>query len=110
MWDNKYTDPTSIARKGVTKAFTVPLDFWYGFVMRAWNWFSNIMMFLWAMFKWSLKVLWIFLKYGDEVNWVIFDNFYTSLQWQVLNYDQFLESHAFGFFTVMIGWPLIVLY
>lgn len=110
MWDNKYTDPTSIARKGVTKAFTVPLDFWYGFVLRAWNWFVNILMFLWAMLKWNFAILWIVIVYLDEVNWVIFDNFYTSLQWQVLNYDQFLKSHAFGFITTLIGWPLMVLW
>jgi hypothetical protein len=46
----------------------------------------------------------------DEVTWVIFDNFYTSLQWQALHYDDFIDSHAMGFFTVVIGWPLVILY
>jgi hypothetical protein len=38
MWDNDYTAPTAVANQGITMLFTIPTEFWYGYILVRWAW------------------------------------------------------------------------
>ena len=96
---------------GIGGFIKIPTVWWYDTGIQvgqvSWNW-SVYAAFL-AYFA-GVDLSWVQVVYYEEVGWVIFDNFYTGLQFQTLNYDQFLENHFLGFFTALTLFPFVWLY
>ena len=96
---------------GIGGFIQIPSVWWYdtGLQVAQITWNLNVYAWFLAYFA-GIDLSWVQFVYYEEVGWVIFDNFYTGLQFQALNYDEFLQSHFVGFFTALTLFPFVWLY